>query len=552
MYFKAKNMDKNIHFLSQKTPENSPDFFSKKPKNSLKKKWGFYAFPVLVLVVAIWYGGYIRLFATGTGIAPNTVLDPSCAPGEDGCYVQVLPVQNSSSSAGKILGSDGVNTLWVDQNGGIFPYAGSAVTATGWAAVEGKTLGSTSTTLAAFIKSVFFPDPHVVVVTTSTVIDFLGSSPTLISHTDTLSSTSTTTGPIINSFMIAAGTATSSSPTGCTPPNTPATSLTGCDQINSNNHLVASWSVQTGTTTLSEIYVNHYWYVLTETSHFNTYWDGVLHSSVPTVIGTVTSTTPCATACTTYSTASADNGDGTSSTQNTFPTVLISVLPANNIGTIKVRVASTPTSSTGIDGINSNTLTSIGAVSNPVDSRNVLALADTTGYGSTTSYDLQVNSTGACTTSCSTTAAGRQITFTALKAYIFADTVDKDYTTITTTSTAAFSALASSPCTTTGVNCYVSSPSTSTREADFNGVYGKNVWYAYPKSLGALDYTSMITGMKVSTDDGFSFPHNNEFSQSDIWLTSGGGVSTEYYLYGFDYSAGFGGISSTDAWIKYP
>ena len=536
-------MDKNIHFLSQKTPEKSPDFFTKKPKNSFKKKWGFYAFPALVLVVVIWYGGYIRLFATGTGIAPNTVLDPSCAPGDDGCYVQILPVQSSTSSAGKILGSDGSNTIWVDQNGGIFPSAGTAVTATGWAAVQGRTLGSTSTTLAQFIQNVFFPT-HTS--TTTTMTDYLANSTKtqVGGDIDSGHAATSTTNPTIASFAIS--TATSSSPTGCT---TSGGSLTGCDQISSNINLAASWTVQSGTSTSMENYTDHNWYVLTQRSLLLTSTDGgpyVLTTASTT--GTVDSTSACTNTdtyggCTVINTLTADNGDGTNSTQNTTHTSAIgSPVTANNISSIQVSIQShTSGHSDSIDG--SSSPTSLGSISNPKDIRTIAATADNTSNGTGSTYVLTVN--GSITQSVSTAFAG-------LKSYIFADVVGKDYSTITTTSTAAFSALASTACGTTGFNCYVSAAGSATREADFNSVFGKNVWYAYPKTLGAEPYTSLTTGMKVSTDDGASYPHNNEFSQSDIFLTNGGGVSTEYYLYGFDYSAGFGGIGSTDAWIKYP
>ena len=480
----------------------------------------------------------------------------------------------SLGTVGQVLVSTGTGTapVWRGLTGFDIAFPNGATGTTkgySWLAT-GTVVGGV--TVADFLDNLFFPAPFVPIVTTSTHFDYIASSTLTFNFQNGATTTSVITGPVINSFTLS--TATSSSPTGCT--GSPGATLTGCDQISTNNNMIASWSIQTGTTTLNNDTIPHNFYFY----HYRSYLDtnttlsggGSTDAySLPVNVSNATSTAPCVsdgitvsavTGCTsasisttgsqsdTYSDGLVHNSD--SAHNGSLFGTFVSAASANNIGTIKVSV-SPAVASTIFDGISNTSLTSVGSVSNPVDARSVLATADTASNGTTTTYNLQVNATGTCTTSCTTNASpARSIAFAAIKSYIFADVVGNDYSTITTTSTAAFSALASTACGTTSVNCYVSGATTSTREADFNSVIGKNAWYAYPKSLGSLDYTSLVDGMKVSTDDGASYPHNNEFSQSDIFLTNGGGVSTEYYLYGFDYSAGFGGIGSTDAWIKYP
>ena len=166
MYFKAKNMDNNIHFLSQKTPETEHKFLIPRPKNVPKNKWKFYVFPFFVVAVVVWYGGYMKLFADPTPMAPNSVLDPTCAPGDSGCYVQFLPIM-STSTANKVLSNDGSLSTWIDQNGGVFSLAGGQITRGGWTGVSSSTLGSATTTLAQFIQNVFFPAPSWIAYTTT-------------------------------------------------------------------------------------------------------------------------------------------------------------------------------------------------------------------------------------------------------------------------------------------------------------------------------------------------------------------------------------------------
>ncbi len=95
-------MDKNTQIQAQKTAENNNNSLIPTQKNTVKKPWKFYIFPVIVVIISVWYGGYFRLFATGSPIAPNSVLDPSCAPGDANCFVQFVP-QQGPSTAGQVL-----------------------------------------------------------------------------------------------------------------------------------------------------------------------------------------------------------------------------------------------------------------------------------------------------------------------------------------------------------------------------------------------------------------------------------------------------------------
>ena len=128
---------------------SSTKTFSKKWKSHLV----FYVFPILVLVIALWYGGYTRIFAVSSPYAPGATLDPDCAPGDPNCTVQVLPDQ--TSNGGKILSTNGTTTTWVTQTGGAFDGT-QIISRTGLPGAN-TAAGAGGTTLQDFIQNYFFP-----------------------------------------------------------------------------------------------------------------------------------------------------------------------------------------------------------------------------------------------------------------------------------------------------------------------------------------------------------------------------------------------------------
>ena len=110
-------MDKNIHFQPEKTPETTPS--SSQRMHSILSKTGiFYGLTAFFLIL---YFGFFndasRIFALPNPMTPNTVLDPTCAPTDPNCYVQIYPVI-SSSTVGQVLSNDGTNSTWTTISGG--------------------------------------------------------------------------------------------------------------------------------------------------------------------------------------------------------------------------------------------------------------------------------------------------------------------------------------------------------------------------------------------------------------------------------------------------
>ena len=105
-------MIKNINFQSQKIKEKNINSYSKK-QSIINKASVFYIITAFFLIVYFGFSGASRLFALTSPMTPNTVLDPTCAPTDPNCYVQIYPVQ-STSTIGQVLSSDGTNSLWID------------------------------------------------------------------------------------------------------------------------------------------------------------------------------------------------------------------------------------------------------------------------------------------------------------------------------------------------------------------------------------------------------------------------------------------------------
>ena len=144
-------------FMDSSTTSQLPPKISSQPTRTLAQIWrrrlGFSVFPILVLVLAAWYGGYTRIFAVSAPYAPGATLDPACAPGDPNCTVQILPDQ--TTAAGKILSTNGTTTTWVNETGGTFD--GSQIVSRSGLPGSGTAAGAGGTTLQDFIQNYFFP-----------------------------------------------------------------------------------------------------------------------------------------------------------------------------------------------------------------------------------------------------------------------------------------------------------------------------------------------------------------------------------------------------------
>jgi hypothetical protein len=119
-----QKMDKNTPFQSQKILENK-SLFLKIRQFLMGNSLLVYVVIALPLITYFGFFGAPKLFALGTPMAPNTVLDPVCAPTDPNCYVEIYPV-TSTSTSGFVLKNDGTNTLWADGS----QFISSAISAT--------------------------------------------------------------------------------------------------------------------------------------------------------------------------------------------------------------------------------------------------------------------------------------------------------------------------------------------------------------------------------------------------------------------------------------
>ena len=490
-------MDKNTQLSLQKTPENNAPLSLISKKNSAKKPWKFYIFPAFVLVIAIWYGGYFRLLATGTPMAPNTVLDPACAPTDTGCYVQITPVA-SSSTAGQVLSNDGTNTTWVNETGGIFPYAGQTIARANWTGVSGTTIGTATTTLSDFIKNVFFPN---------------GISSYIIVATSTAATTYTAPG--ISFTLAAAG---SNGPT-CT-----GTTALTCEKINSTNvNLNPTITTTPGLATPNTL--QHRWAVWSDGS---------------------TSTTA------TYGVKTTTSGNWNSALDTTVPGTSSSD-PISNVG-LKTGVSSSPFC--GFTNTSSYTSISVSPCSlSLVTSGQTIHPAttvDSTGGGVSTTFFAQDTGNGG------TTSASASISF-ASRYYIFLS--NYDYYKNPSAKTAAqigtdFYNLASTCASGTGCTTgFMTSTSTGLRTINFTNTGGNYMYYAFPSSFGTL--TGSIqdchggSGCTALSDSGWVLGTSASGGSTTVSLTnSHGGYTENYNLYSYQWDGAATTLSTptSDAW----
>ncbi len=150
-------MDQNSNLslnLPPEVPSNYPLYPNKKPKTPKLKKWEFLVFPFLVIMIGLWYGGYLHLSAAGSPMNPNEVLDPTCAPGDTNCFVQILPSQ--IGNGGKYLSTNGSSTTWADI---VLGFNGNR-TITRPSLPAGDAATASSTDLVSFINNYFFPGTY--------------------------------------------------------------------------------------------------------------------------------------------------------------------------------------------------------------------------------------------------------------------------------------------------------------------------------------------------------------------------------------------------------
>lgn len=85
--------------------------------NTLQKFKFHYPKALSLFFFASLFSAYLYAFATppGSPYQPGITLDPTCAPGDTNCFVQIIPDQTANT--GKFLTTDGSSTSWVALSG---------------------------------------------------------------------------------------------------------------------------------------------------------------------------------------------------------------------------------------------------------------------------------------------------------------------------------------------------------------------------------------------------------------------------------------------------
>ena len=470
-------MNPNSQNSLQKTPENNASLSLIGKKNTAKKPWKFYIFPAFVLVIAIWYGGYFRLFASGifTPMAPNTVLDPACAPTDTGCYVQITPVA-STSTAGQILSNDGTNTTWVNETGGIFPYAANPVTRANWTGVSSSTIGTATTTLADFIKNVFFPNGIVSyqVVATS-------------------SSATTYTAPGLTFALVGSG--------GSTAPTCTGTTSLVCEKIDSShNNLTANIVTTAGNATPNTL--QHLWAVWSDGSTSTTATYGVKTTTsgnwnlaLDRIVAGTPTTDP-------ISNVSLKTGVSTSpfcgfTNTGSFTSMTVSPCSLSLVGSGQTIHPST--------------------------------VVDSTNGGAATTFFVQDTGNGG------TTSANVAVTF-ASRSYIFVSSTNYHTATSSLTGSVLFTkgGTCESPATS---GCSNALNQARAQTVTLQGLSNQYVYYAYPQSLGAISGYNTGTIFDCGGGTLCSPASDSSWVQDSITVTNThGGYSEPYYLYSYQWN----------------